>query len=75
MVYKSQQDTMPNYITAHLIEYYPPRLLRSSEDKQLVAIKTHLHYGDKSFREAADKLGNVASFSLKTVFKIDSFKT
>ena len=39
MVYKSQQDMIPNYITAHLIEYYPPRLLRSSEDKQLVAIK------------------------------------
>ena len=73
MVYKSQQDMMLNYITAHLIEYNPPRLLRSSEDKQLVAIKTHLYYGDISFREAADKLGNAASFSLKTVFKIDSF--
>ena len=69
MVYKSQQDRMPNYITAHLIEYYPPRLLRSSEDKQLVAIKTHLHYGDISFRDAADKFGNVGIFYSKLFLK------
>ena len=31
MVYKSPQDMMPDYITAHLTEYKPPRLLRLSE--------------------------------------------
>ena len=52
MVYKSRQDMMPDYITALLTEYKPPRSLRSSEDKQLVIIKTHLHYGDISFQVA-----------------------
>ena len=51
---------MSDYITAHLTEYTPPRPLRSSEDKQLVVIKTHLHYGDISFQVAADKLWNAA---------------
>ena len=46
MVYKSQHDMVPDYITAHLLDYTPSRFLRSSEDKQLVVIKTHLHYGD-----------------------------
>ena len=39
MVYKSQQDMMPDYITPHLTEYKPPRPLRSSEDKQLIVRK------------------------------------
>ena len=56
MVYKSQQDMMPDYITSHLTEYKPPRPLRSSEDKQLVVRNTHLHYGDISFHVAAAKL-------------------
>ena len=34
MVYKSQHDMVPDYITAHLLYYTPSRLLRSSEDKQ-----------------------------------------
>ena len=33
MVYKSQHDTVPDYITAHLLNYTPSRLLRSSEDR------------------------------------------
>ena len=71
MVYKSQQDLIPNYITAHIIEYNPPRLLRSSEDKQLVVIKTHLYYGDISFREAADKLGLLKLFLKSTVSRFN----
>ena len=39
VVYKSQHDMAPDYITAHLQDYTPPRLLRSSEDRQLVGIK------------------------------------
>ena len=46
---------MRDYITAHLTEYKPPRPLRSSEGKQLVVIKTHLHYGDISFQVAVAK--------------------
>ena len=45
MVYK------PDYITAHLLDYTPSRLLRSSKDEKLVVIiKTHSHYGDISFQ-------------------------
>ena len=32
MVYKSQHDMVPDYITAHLIDYTTSRLLRSNED-------------------------------------------
>ena len=39
MVYKSQHDMVPDYITAHLLDFTPSRLLRSSEDRQLVVIK------------------------------------
>ena len=46
MVYKSQHDMVPDYITAHLLNYTPSPLLRSSEDKQWVVIKAHSHYGD-----------------------------
>ena len=66
MLYKSQQDMMPDYITARLIEYKPPRPLRSSEDKQLVVVKTNLHYGDISFQVAVAKLWNAAPLPLKT---------
>ena len=45
MVYKSQHDMVPDYIAAHLLDYTPSRFLRSSEDKQLVVIKTYSHYG------------------------------
>ena len=75
MVYKSQQDMMPDYITSHLTEYKPPRPLRSSEDKQLVVRKTHLHYGDILFHVAAAKLWNAAPLPLKTVKTISSFKS
>ena len=50
MVYKSQQDMMPDYITTHLTEYKPPRPLRSSEDKQLVVIKLIYIMGIYHFR-------------------------
>ena len=43
MVYKSQQDMMHDYITAHLTEYKPPRPLQSSEDKKWVVKITYLH--------------------------------
>ena len=55
MIYQSQQDMIPDYTTAHLTKYKLPRLLRSSEVKQLVVIKTNLHYGDISFQVFADK--------------------
>ena len=45
-VYKSQHDMVPDYITAHLLDYTPSRFFTSSEDKQLVVRKTHSHYGD-----------------------------
>ena len=70
MVYKSQHDMVPDYITEHLLDYTPSRLLRSSEDKQLVVIKTHSHYGDISFQVAAAKLWNAAPFHTQNVFKI-----
>ena len=66
---------VPDYITAHLLDYTPSRLLRSSEDKQLVVIKTLSHYGDISFQVAADKLWNAAPFQLKSIQNIDSFKS
>ena len=68
-------DMMPDYITSHLTEYKPPRPLRSSEDKQLVVRKTHLHYGDILFHVAAAKLWNAAPLPLKTVKTIGSFKS
>ena len=46
-----------------------PVFLRSSEDKQLVVIKTRTHYGDISFQVAAAKLWNAAPFNSK-VYKI-----
>ena len=49
MVCKSQQDRMPDYITAHLTEYMSPRPLRLSEDKQLVVINSNFRYGDLSY--------------------------
>ena len=61
---------VPDYITDHLIDYTSSRILRSSEDKQLVVIKTHTHYGDISFQVVA-KLWNAAPFQLQN---IDSFK-
>ena len=48
---------------------------RSGEDKQLVVIKTHSHYGDISFQVAAAKLWNAAPFQLKSIHNIDSFKS
>ena len=60
---------IPDYITAHLTEYKPPRPLPSSEDKQLVVIQTHFHYGDILFQMAAARLWNAASLLLKTVVK------
>ena len=39
MVYTSQHDMVPDYITVHLLDYMSCRLLRSSEDKPLVVIK------------------------------------
>ena len=76
MVYKSQQDMVPDYIAAHLLDYTPSRFfLRSSEDKQLVVIKTHSHSGDISFQVAAAKLWNAAPFQLKSIQNIDSFKS
>ena len=50
MVYKCQHDMVPDYKTDHLLDYTPSRLLRSSEDRQLVVIKTHTHYGDILFQ-------------------------
>ena len=75
MVYKCQHDMVPDYITAHLLDYTPYRLLRCSEDRQLVVIKTHTHYGDISFQMAAAKLCNAAPFQLKSIQNIDSFKS
>ena len=75
MVYKSPHDMVPDYITAHLLDYTPSRLLQSSEDKQLVAIKTHTHYGDISFQVAAAILWKAAPFQLKSIHNIDSFKS
>ena len=75
MVYKSQHNMVPDYITAHLLDYTPSRRLRSSEDKQLVVIKTHTHYGDISFQVTANKLWNAAPFQLKSIQNIDSFKS
>ena len=39
IVYKSHHDMIPDYTTAHLRDYMLSRLLRSSEDRQLVVIK------------------------------------
>ena len=75
MVYKSQQDMVPDYISAHLLDYTPSCLLRSSEDRQWVVIKTHTHYGDISFQVAAAKLWNATPFQLKNIQNIDSFKS
>ena len=36
MVYTSQQDMIPDYITVHLLDYRPSRLLRSAEYKKFV---------------------------------------
>ena len=69
MVYQSQQDMVPDYTTAHLLDYTSFRLLRYSEDSQLVVIKTHTHNGDISFQVTAAKLWNAVHFNLK-VFKI-----
>ena len=75
MVYKSQQDMIPDYITSHLTEYKAPRPLRLSENKQLVVRKTHLHYGDISFHVAAAKLWNVEIIgSFKSQLKTYLFK-
>ena len=65
---------VPDYITTHLVDYTRSRLLRSSEDRQLVVIKTRTHYGDISFLVAAAKLWNAALFQLKSIQNIDSFK-
>ena len=69
MVYKSQQDMMPNYMTAHLTEYTPPHPLRSSKNKQLVVIKLIYIIGIHciSFQVATTKLWNAAPVPLKTV--------
>ena len=64
---RSQHDMVPDYRTAHLLDNTPSRRLRSSEDKQLVVIKTHSHYGDISFQVAAAKLWNAAPFRLKSI--------
>ena len=69
MVYKSQHDMVPDYITYHLLDYTPFRLLLYSEDRQLVVIKTHTQYGDISFQLAAVNLWNAAPFNSK-VFRI-----
>ena len=67
---------VPDYITAHLLDYTPSSLLRSSEDKQLVVIETHSHYRDISFQVARAKLWNAAPFQLKNIQNNDnSFKS
>ena len=65
---------VPDYITTHLVDYTRSRLLRSSEDRQLVVIKTRTHYGDISFQVAAAILWNAAPFQLKSIQNIASFK-
>ena len=75
MVYTSQHDMVSDYITAHLLDYTPSRLLRSSEDKQLVVIKTHTHYGYISFHVASAKLWNAVPIPLKIIQNINSFKS
>ena len=75
MVYTSQHDMAPDYITAHILEFTPSRLLRSSEDRQVVVTKTHTHYGVISFQVAAAKLWNATPFQLKSIQNIDSFKS
>ena len=75
MVYKSQHDMVYDYITAHLLDYTPPRLLQSSEDRQVVVIKTHTHCGDISFLVVAAKPWNMTHFQLKSIQNIDSFKS
>ena len=73
---KNPFDVMvPDYITAHLLYYMPSRILRASEDRQLVVIKTHTHYGGISFQVAAAKLWNASPFQLKRIQNIDSFKS
>ena len=71
VMYKAQHDMVPDYITAHLPDYTPSRLLRSSEDRKLVVIKTHTYYGDISFQVAAAKLLNAAPFQLKSIQNIE----
>ena len=71
----SECDVVSNECNEHLLDYTPSRLLRSSEDKQLVVIKTHSHYGDISFQVAAAKLWNAAPLQLKSIQNIDSFKS
>ena len=73
MVYKFWHDMVPDYITAHFLDFTKSHLLRSSEDRQLVVIKTHSHYGDISFQLA--KLWNAAHFQLKSIQNMDSFKS
>ena len=75
MVYKSQHHMVYDYITVHLLDYTPSRLLRSSEYKQWVVIKTHIHYGDISFQAAAAKQWNAAPLQLKSIQNCDSFKS
>ena len=75
MVYTSQHDMVHDYITDHLLDYTPSRLLRSSEDRQLIVIKMHTHYGDISFQVDVAKLWNAAHSQLKSIQTIDSFKS
>ena len=66
LVYKSQHDELPDYLSTMFKEYVPARNLRSSNSSLLCVPKTKtVKYGDKSFVNSSTVLWNALPETIK----------
>ena len=76
IIFKSLLGLTPTYIQDMLIQYIPPRRLRSSDKLLLVVPKSNLvSCGDRAFSVAGPKLWNNLPNELRCLKTVDSFKS
>ena len=74
-VYKAVNGLGPQYLSDLLTPYVPSRKLRSKDLSLLVAPKTNLKIGKRSFSVCGPHLWNSLPVSLRKVESLESFKS
>ena len=76
LVYKALLGTAPKYISELLVQYQPPRRLRSSSQAMLQVLKSHrVTVGDRAFSVFAPKAWNCLPHHIRQSSTIEKFKT
>ena len=76
LTYKALNGHAPQYLSALISKYVPPRPLRSEDQYLLSSPRWRLEtFGKRAFSKAAPTLWNPLPLSVKQAPSIDSFKT